>query len=1090
MPSAGGAGNGGGSPLVLPLFAVTLFVSAFLLFLVQPMIGKMILPPLGGTPQVWNTCMVFFQTALLAGYAYTHTVSTGLPLRRQLLVHGILLFLPMLVLLPFGPFNVSFFEPPPGANPVPYTLGYLALIVGLPFFVVSTSAPLLQKWFAHTGHESARDPYFLYGASNVGSMLALFAYPFVVEPFLTLHGQAWTWVIGYLLLLGLVLFCASLVWKAPPLKLAADEIDVPPPEYPAPPPLELTGTAVKSGPPPGVMRPAGRKKKGLRLQPAQAQKQAPVQAARTPVVPREDVMTPWRRLRWILLAAAPSSLMLGAISYISTDLSPIPMFWVLPLALYLLTFILVFARYPVPWTGLPHTAMLGIHPFLVFLLCFIMIGAIAVSPIWRSTTITLLAFFFTALVCHGELARDRPSTKHLTEFYLWMSFGGMLGGVFNGLLAPVVFPGVWEYPLALVAACLMRPLQKSEGWSDNLLFSPDMLQRFQDIGNKLGKMPAMSFVLILVLALATAGGIIYLIAASAELSHTWLVILLGMCLVAFITICSLRFSPTNTLSFFLDGLYPLMIFCVVSYVLSHAQGSWGWRIGWQVGGDPNENSLLRAMKVIGLNDLARIQKELSPSYVHFVYYFLIYGIPFLIAVFYSGRSLRFGLTVGAVLLVHYLQTSREESTLYAGRSYFGVLRVYEDLQRLRQEEVTQLSQLEGKEVSPIAPYRYLMHGTTHHGLNYQKPEALRRLATTYYHRMGPTGIVMEKLNWFPGPQNTYWADARLPASFAALGAATIGAGNLPMAQLVCAWSEPPYATVGLGTGTMASYGRPFQHVTFYEIDHTIRSFHLPPYATNGPFFNYLQDAVLKRGVNLEVVMGDARQSMHVNHPGLLYVKNKKEVAIREEQLNPHREKYYRVIELDAFSSDAIPVHLITKEAIELYFTLLVEQGVLCVHTSNRHVDLVQPVVDIASKLGYAYRVGKDNGEGRGERDGSGYRGHFGQEYVMLARKDEYLPKGDANTPLNENWIRSLALSGLSEDDIQTARPVVSKESNKQYMVWYTPTPAGKPMWTDDYSNLVGVLRESFALTVFLFLFAGIGVFVVLVLLISKNLEQP
>src|SRR5262249_32909020 len=149
----------------------------------------------------------------------------------------------------------------------------------------------------------------------------------------------------------------------------------------------------------------------------------------------------------------------------------------------------------------------------------------------------------------------------------------------------------------------------------------------------------------------------------------------------------------------------------------------------------------------------------------------------------------------------------------------------------------------------------LMHGTTHHGLNYQEPRGLSRLATTYYHRKGPTGIIMEKLNWFPGPQNTYWADNRMPASLVGMGAASLGVSTLPLAQLVDVWSEPPYATIGLGTGTMGSYGRPFQHVVFYEIDDKIRNFHLPPEGRK-PYYNYLQDA-MARGSNVEVIMGDA-----------------------------------------------------------------------------------------------------------------------------------------------------------------------------------------------------------------------------------------
>src|SRR5437867_12452654 len=222
----------GGSPLALLFYAITLFASAFLLFLVQPIIGQKILPKLGGTPSVWNTCVVFFQVTLLIGYAYTH-FTTKLPVKRQILIHCALLFLPFLILLPMGPFPVENFKPVTGGNPMLPTFLLLATIVGIPFFVVSTTAPLLQKWFGSTGHPAARDPYFLYGASNLGSMLSLLAYPFIVERAFRLQpedfanvsfpnglgsfdltAQNWFWAVGYIVLGIMIISCAVMVWKA------------------------------------------------------------------------------------------------------------------------------------------------------------------------------------------------------------------------------------------------------------------------------------------------------------------------------------------------------------------------------------------------------------------------------------------------------------------------------------------------------------------------------------------------------------------------------------------------------------------------------------------------------------------------------------------------------------------------------------------------------------------------------------------------------------------------------------------------------------------------------------------------------------
>src|SRR5262245_15662491 len=184
-------------------FAFTLFVSATLLFFVQPLVGKMILPRLGGTPAVWNTCMVFFQGVLLVGYAYTHTLSTSQSHRRQLLIQLAILLLPFLVL----PFSLGNWSPPTESNPILSVLWLLLGLVGSPCFVVSTSAPLLQRWFGVTGHPAAKDPYFLYGASNLGSMLGLLAYPILIEPLFDVPTQAWLWTAGYAFFALLVAGC-------------------------------------------------------------------------------------------------------------------------------------------------------------------------------------------------------------------------------------------------------------------------------------------------------------------------------------------------------------------------------------------------------------------------------------------------------------------------------------------------------------------------------------------------------------------------------------------------------------------------------------------------------------------------------------------------------------------------------------------------------------------------------------------------------------------------------------------------------------------------------------------------------------------
>lgn len=378
-----------------------MFVSASLLFLIQPMFTKMVLPLLGGTPAVWNTCLVFYQAALLAGYAYADWAPKWLGVRRQAAFH-VALLLVIVFTLPIG---ISHgWTPPPTSNPILWLLLLLAVSVGLPFFVISTTAPMLQKWFAHTGHAQAHDPYFLYGASNLGSMLALVGYPVLVEPYLRLGHQAWAWAGGYLVLTGLISLCGLMLWRT-------------------------AGTATGAGPEAAGTRAAA----------------ASPQAGAAPV-------TLSQRFWWVLLAFAPSSLLLGVTSYISTDIASVPLLWVVPLAIYLLTFVLIFARQPL----LPHHLMVFLEPYLIILVSILFFLRFK-GAVWQTFPLHLLAFFIIAMVCHGELMKARPPVAQLTEFYLWMSLGGVLGGVFNALVAPMVFNAVIEYPLIIVLACLLRP---------------------------------------------------------------------------------------------------------------------------------------------------------------------------------------------------------------------------------------------------------------------------------------------------------------------------------------------------------------------------------------------------------------------------------------------------------------------------------------------------------------------------------------------------------------------------------------------------------------------------------------------------------
>ncbi|HMV47957.1 MAG TPA: spermidine synthase, partial [Blastocatellia bacterium] len=376
------------------LFAITLFVSALLLFLVQPLIARMLLPLLGGTPAVWQTCLFFFQGALLAGYGYAHFTGKWFAPRRQALLHLAVLAVAALSF----PLVVSETLLPAinkQTSPMLWLLGCLTVTVGLPFFAVSTSGPLLQWWFAQTRHVLSANPYFLYAAGNLGSLAALLGYPLLVEPNLRLSVQARFWSIGYGLLALLIAACALTLWKNTDDKQAQTSV-------------ETDGKAVP--------------------------------------------ITLTRRLHWIALAFAPTSLMYGVTTYLTTDIAAVPLLWVLPLALYLLSFILVFARRRVVSLPLLNALM----PLPAVVLTFLMLTKLP-RPLWLLGTLHLLFMFVAATVCHGRLADDRPAARHLTEFYLWMSVAGALGGLFNSLLAPLLFRTVIEYPLAIVLALLLRP---------------------------------------------------------------------------------------------------------------------------------------------------------------------------------------------------------------------------------------------------------------------------------------------------------------------------------------------------------------------------------------------------------------------------------------------------------------------------------------------------------------------------------------------------------------------------------------------------------------------------------------------------------
>jgi hypothetical protein len=723
------------------LFGGTLFLSAFLLLAVQPMIAKMLLPLLGGAAAVWTTSQLLFQTLLLLGYAYAHATLVTMGRRPQVLVQIALVLLPILVL----PIQLPGSTPPSSGSPVPWLLIALVTSIGLPFFVLATSTAVLQKWYSTTNSEGARDPYFLYAASNLGSLAALLAYPTVVEPTLGLPQQTWWWTSGYVMFAGLVCWCAVATLRS--------------------------GAA-----------------------------NHPVDASAEPVE-----ALPWRRsARWTLLAFIPSSLLLGVTTHISTDIAAVPLLWVVPLALYLATFVVAFSP-----SSQRVVAIAGrLMPILVVPLAMFLVGRFN-QPVLMVLPFHLLTCATVAMVCHGELAADRPSRSHLTAFYLWMAAGGALGGLFNAVVAPALFPGVAEYPLVLALSCLVVPAALTQGRREK------------------GKGQALMVVMLpaIVFSLSAAS---VLVINRVGLQARWPIV--GAALAAVIAF-SQRRSPVRLAA------------CVAALLAS-----------------------------------ALLVEE-----------------PF-------GRVTR------------------------TFRTFFGVYRLVVD-ERFH--------------------HRVVVHGTTVHGM--QSALADRRLEPlSYYHRTGPIGQVF----------------AHVPAA-----------------------SSAEIAVAGLGAGSLASYRRPDQHWTFYELDPIVEQI-----ARDPNWFTYLSDC----GSQCSVVIGDARLMLGRTRPG-----------------------QFGVIVIDTFSSDAIPVHLLTRDAIELYLSRLAPGGVIVLHLSNLHLAVDRVAARIAHDVGLAARWQPEPSDAGSLKDGK-----LPSAWMVLARQREDF--------------------GPLLEDARWRIPAVSRDA---------------PVWTDDFSNILSVLRR-------------------------------
>jgi SAM-dependent methyltransferase len=755
------------------------------------MAGRMLLPLLGGSPAVWNTCLVFFQGVLLLGYLYSHLTTRYLGLRRQAISHLGLLAAVVLAL----PIAVRRTDPPAEGIAL-WLLGALCISVGLPFFAVSTTSPLLQRWYAGTHGRGAGDPYFLSVASNFGCLAALLAYPVLIEPALTLSEQASWWRWGYVGYAGLVTLCAVVV------SVNCDA-------------------------------PAGR------------EPPRPALASRL----TETRPTP---CRWLLLAFVPASLLTAVTQAVTTDIAPVPLLWVIPLALYLLTFIIAFA----PGVRLPFRLLGKVVAVAVVALAFSLLTG-ATEPVWLVLLIHLGTFFVIALLCHGRLAAERPPADQLTGFYLWMSAGGVLGGAFNALVAPVLFHrlGFVEYPLVLLAACLFRP---------------------------------------------------------APVDH--------------------------------------------------------WRLrAWDLAGPVALGAVTAGIVLLAQTDLltaqARDLAESIPLPAEMLKSGVCFGVPLVAAYIFVDRPARFALALGAVFLAGALDPGAQGRPLHIERNFLGVVKVT---------------------ASPDGRFTRMVHGTTIHGQqrNAPRPEYVAGFALS----LGAAGP-LQQLSVLAAADGR-WDDRHRPLMYYH----PTGPAGVAFRYLVDGWHGPRrVGAVGLGTGAIASYARPNQDWTFYELDPAVEKL-----ARDGRFFTFLRDS---RARSLNVVLGDARLRLAAEPDGT-----------------------FDLLVLDAFSSDAIPIHLLTAEAFELYERKLAPGGVILFHLSNKYLDLPPVVAAVAQTMPrpMVARVSDDLPTEREKEEGK-----WRSVWVILARREADL--------------------GPLAKPVRGFVPVGS---------------AGPRPWTDDRADLLGAFRRS------------------------------
>ncbi len=822
------------------LFGLTIVLSAFLLFQVQPLIAKLILPWFGGSAAVWTSCMLFFQLALLGGYAWAHWLN-GQPLKRQVFLHvGLLLV--SLAVLPIIP-SVRW-KPAGGDDPLLGILGLLTATVGLPYFLLSATSPLLQSWYSRANGGAM--PYRFFALSNAGSMAGLLTYPVLVEPNMTNRNQAWMWSICF------VVFMALFVVVAFRSSNAGDSHAT----------------------------------------------------ASSEVVPDHGPAPSWSdKLLWAGLAACASALLLAVTNHLTQNVAAIPFLWVLPLSIYLLSFILCFDsdRWYRRWLFVQLAVVM--LPGLAY----------ALSDNGNFSSLKIAVAFFTAaifilfMVCHGELALRRPSSRYLTSFYLMVSVGGAAGGLLIGFVFPYVLPALVDLPIVLSATSFLFVWLL---WRQRLAHPTPGTKNEEFLAEPRDKV-AMSVLIIGV------GAFVASRLAMAKFSGA----------PAFLA------APYDAaVMFAFAGAFTL-------YIL--------WRSRTiDEEGDEKRDRIAVAVQISLAVGFALWRIAMARYY----------GAPELGETSYDWPAL---LVLGGSTPVYLLWRSRDSLnnnmmvvaaavalacgvTGYMARdvwTYVGSARL------LTRNFYGALVVNDHPAENDMGPYRELRHGTIEHGEQFLWPQNLRH-ATTYYAEKSGLGLALRSLRV---------------------------EGNLNV------------GSIGLGAGTTAVYARPGDHYYFYDINPNVLKI-----ATTQ--FSFLLHCYGKH----DVILGDARLSL-------------------ENELKQRTNRRFDLLSVDAFSGDAIPVHLLTREAYEIYWQQLLPNGVLAVHVSNRYLSLAPGVALAAAESGkQAMEINFDGNDDKQET---------ASEWVLVTSRRGFFER----------------------DEIKAAATKIE------------PIP-GLREWTDDYSNLYKILR--------------------------------